>query len=303
MGSDADTNALVRVQDTGIVPAGTLAMALLSDAEFAARLAALKRGVERAAQVKRELMVPGAHYGVIPGTDKPTLLKPGAEVLCNLYGLRADFAPAVDYGDGATSPPISVRVRCELHVGDLLGPVVAVGYGSASSWERKHRYRNGERTCPACGKAGAIIKGREEFGGGWLCFAKRGGCGGKWPAGAREIEAQQIGMVENPDQHDLGNTLLKMAEKRAFLDATLRATASSDLFTQDLEDGEDSPQPEHASKAPAPTPQRDVDAGAENGEAAPKCPRCQTARAVVRNRAGAYVCVRSKGGCDTPVQQ
>jgi len=34
--------------------------------------------------------------------------------------------------------------------------------------------------CPKCGKVGTIIKGREEYGGGFLCFAKKGGCGAKF---------------------------------------------------------------------------------------------------------------------------
>ena len=33
--------------------------------------------------------------------------------------------------------------------------------------------------CPACGAA-AIIKGKEEYGGGWLCFKAKGGCGTKF---------------------------------------------------------------------------------------------------------------------------
>src|SRR4051812_7855171 len=32
----------------------------------------------------QKAMVDGEHYGVIPGTKKPTLLKPGAEMLCVL---------------------------------------------------------------------------------------------------------------------------------------------------------------------------------------------------------------------------
>ena len=32
------------------------------------------------------------------------------------------------------------------------------------------------------------------------------------------------------------NTVLKMAKKRALVDAVLTATAASDIFTQDLED-------------------------------------------------------------------
>jgi len=41
--------------------------------------------------------------------------------------------------------------------------------------------------CPECG-ADAIIKGREEYGGGWLCFQKKGGCGAKWDNDPRIIE-------------------------------------------------------------------------------------------------------------------
>lgn len=42
--------------------------------------------------------------------------------------------------------------------------------------------------------------------------------------------------VENPDLADTYNTVLKMAKKRAHVDAILTATAASDIFTQDLED-------------------------------------------------------------------
>ena len=38
------------------------------------------------------------------------------------------------------------------------------------------------------------------------------------------------------DPYSLINTMLKMAKKRALVDAVLSATRSSDLFTQDLED-------------------------------------------------------------------
>src|SRR5919199_879142 len=39
----------------------------------------------------RTVMREGVDYGVIPGTDKPTLLKPGAEKLCTLFGLSSRF--------------------------------------------------------------------------------------------------------------------------------------------------------------------------------------------------------------------
>ena len=42
--------------------------------------------------------------------------------------------------------------------------------------------------------------------------------------------------VENPDIADTWNTVLKMAKKRAFVDAVKSTTAASDVFTQDIED-------------------------------------------------------------------
>lgn len=216
---------------------GVEALALLSDQAFEQKLTALKRGRERIERIQRELMTPEEDFGVIPGTNsKPTLLKPGAEKLCEVYGLRAGFVESTEFGDGLTAPHLRVRMKCELHLGTLDGPVVAEGYGAANSWERKHRYRRGERSCPDCGQEGTVIRGKQEYGGGWLCFAKKGGCGAKFAVNDPAIAEQAVGDVQNEDPYDIENTLLKMAEKRAFIDATLRATATSGLFTQDLED-------------------------------------------------------------------
>lgn len=224
------------VVPSGMSATGALALAGLTDDEFDRRLAALEKGRDRVARIQRALMVPDVDFGIIPGTGtKPTLLKPGAEKLCQAYGLAADFTLDRIVGDGEREPHLSYVVRCELHLGATDGPVVAIGHGSANSWERKHRYRQGQRLCPSCGLP-AIIKGKAEYGGGWVCFKKRGGCGSKWPEGAPEVEGQSVGDIENPDPFDLDVVLCKMAEKRAYIDATLRATAASGLFTQDIED-------------------------------------------------------------------
>lgn len=222
---------------TGPAADGVTALAHMPEDEFEQKLAAMKAGQDRIARVKKELMTEDVHFGTIPGTPKPTLLKPGAEVLCQIYGLRASFVPRLSYGDAESSPAVSAIVECRLHLGDIAGPIVAIGYGSANTWERKHRYRRGERACPECGTIGAVIKGKAEYGGGWLCWANKGGCGAKFDINDSAITQQAIGDVENVDQHDLENTVLKMAEKRAYIDATLRGTASSDLFSQDLENG------------------------------------------------------------------
>jgi hypothetical protein len=49
--------------------------------------------------------------------------------------------------------------------------------------------------------------------------------------------------VENEDIADVYNTVLKMAKKRAQIDATLTVTGAADMFTQDLID-DDEPQKE-----------------------------------------------------------
>ena len=51
----------------------------------------------------------------------------------------------------------------------------------------------------------------------------------EWSNGAKK-------KVENPDIADVYNTVLKMANKRALVAATLNVTAASDIFTQDVED-------------------------------------------------------------------
>jgi hypothetical protein len=226
---------------------GTLALAQMSENEFATKLAVLKKGRERIAIIQKELMEPEVDYGIIPGTPKPTLLKPGAEKLCDFYHYAAMFESSQNTCSDGTAPTISYITQCFLHLGDTNGPIIAVGQGSANSWERKHRYRSAKRACPECGSMDSLIKGRDEyekdvrFKGGFLCFAKKGGCGAKFTATDERIINQQLGEVENPDPWDLDNTLLKMSEKRAFVDGTLRATATSGLFTQDVEDMVDAP--------------------------------------------------------------
>lgn len=182
-------------------------------------------------EVMQMVMQEGYHYGVIPGTEKPTLLKPGAEKLTATFRL----APLLhvetrELGNGHRE----YQVRCTLvHI--PTARVYGEGVGLCSTLESRYRYRNAERICPHCGR-GTIIKGRAEYGGGWLCFQRKGGCGAKFSDQDPAIVSQAAGRVENADLADTYNTVLKMAKKRALVDATLTATAASDIFTQDLED-------------------------------------------------------------------
>lgn len=184
-----------------------------------------------------QLMKAGDDFGIIPGTKKPTLYQPGADKLNNLFGLVPRFETleeiedwtGKDHGGEAL---FYYRVRCRLYRSDY---IMGEGEGSCNSWEPKYRYRKTERVCPECGKE-AIIKGKAEYGGGWVCFGKKGGCGAKWKDGAAEIETQIVGSKPNPDVAELLNTILKMACKRAKIAATLNATSAHEFFTQDVED-------------------------------------------------------------------
>jgi hypothetical protein len=176
-------------------------------------------------------------YGVIPGTEKRTLLKPGAEKLTTFFGLSTHFQLLERIEDWTGEhhggePFFYYLYRCQLFRGDVL---IAEGDASCNSRETKYRWREAQRTCPACGQA-AIVKGREEYGGGWLCFKKRGGCGAKYADGDEVIESQQTGRVFNPDIADQVNTIQKMAQKRSLVGAVLLAVNASEFFTQDVED-------------------------------------------------------------------
>lgn len=189
------------------------------------------------AEFVKAIMRPEVDFGIIPGTNKNTLLKPGAEKLATFFGLATDFVTVTATEDWTGEdhqgePFFYYRVKCSLSRG---GQMVASAEGSANSWEKKYRYRAAERVCLKCGNP-TIIKGKEEYGGGWLCFAKKGGCGAKYGDGDPAITGQQVGQVKNPDIADAVNTILKMSQKRALVAAVLIAVNGSDYFTQDMED-------------------------------------------------------------------
>ncbi|KKN79618.1 hypothetical protein LCGC14_0338220 [marine sediment metagenome] len=55
----------------------------------------------------------------------------------------------------------------------------------------------GRPVCPQCGQP-AIIKGKEEYGGGWLCWKKEGGCGAKFDSDPLVIVEEDAEPAEEP---------------------------------------------------------------------------------------------------------
>ena len=154
-------------------------------------------------QVLAKVMRDGTHYGKVPGCgDKRVLLKPGADVLAMTFRLVPQFlVTRADLPDGHRE----YDVTCSMYGPD--GGLLGQGVGSASTMEKKYRYRKG-------------------------------------PKGER---------IENEDIADVYNTVLKIAKKRAHIDATLTVTGAADLFTQDLID-DDEPQREPVKMPTAAAP-------------------------------------------------
>jgi len=192
-------------------------------------------------EVMKAVMKDGHHYGQIPGAgNKPVLFKAGAEKLLFTFRLSAD--PEIE--DLSTGDVIRYRVRCKVY--DRAGAYLGAGVGECSSDEEKYRWR------------AAVCK--EEFeetpeDRRRMKYAKR-----------RDGGAYRIAQVRTMPA-DLANTILKMAKKRAQIDAALTVTAASDIFAQDLED-----LPEELREAVA-----ENGAPKENGKPAPEPPKPKAA--------------------------
>lgn len=156
-------------------------------------------------EVMRAVMKPEVHFGKIPGTDKPTLYQPGADVLLMTFRIAPEFA----IEDLSTADSVRYRITCR-GVHQLSGVVLGSCVGEASSNEEKYKWRRSandkefEATPPNLRR---------------VKFAKT-------------YEVKQV----RTEPADVANTVLKMAEKRAKIGMVLNVTAASDMFGQDLED-------------------------------------------------------------------
>lgn len=117
----------------------------------------------------------GHDYGIIPGTEKPSLLKPGSEKINMMMGITSEYEimdKVEDYDKGF----FAYNVKCILSKN---GYKITEGVGNCNSREKKYA---------------------------------------------------------SQDAYSITNTILKMAKKRAYIDATLSVASLSDIFTQDIDD-------------------------------------------------------------------
>lgn len=250
------TNDLT-VYESALVPVGTVQ-------DFLAAYQLKKEIIEG---ILRE----GVDYGAVPGTDKPTLKKGGAEKMVNFYALHPTFEDVVTEEDWTGADHSGeqffyYRQRCNLYK-EINGArvLVASADGSCNSWEKKYRYRwvsefeipadadkttlktqggrNSEfafavdkaETSGKYGKPASYWKSwADAIASGKAIAIKRKTSKGTM-MDAWEMDAT-VYAIPNRDVAEQVNTILKMAQKRALVAATLIATNTSDYFTQDMED-------------------------------------------------------------------
>jgi len=155
--------------------------------------------VERVNLIKdamRRCMVEGQHFGTIPGTKKPSLWKPGAELICTLFQLGTRY-PNHTNQVGREQGHFVFTLTCELfHIPS--GRVIGEGVGAGTTMEYRYRIQTEDRHTDH----GQLIKAKYT-------------------------------------PYDFYNTVLKIAKKRAMVDAVLTVTGASEIFTQDTEDNPD----------------------------------------------------------------
>lgn len=178
-------------------------------------IAAMTERINAIQTVTRNKMIQDVHYGIIPGTQKPTLYKAGSEMLLTMFSV----GPQVSVEDLSTPDRIKYRVIVT-GVHTPTGAAIGQGVGECSSGEEKYKWRNAicDEEWDATPESQRRVKWSKSY---------------NKQRGAYEFfQSKQVRTV--PD--DLGNTVLKMAKKRAQIDMTLTALGVSDLFNQDIED-------------------------------------------------------------------
>ena len=208
-------------------------------------------------------------FGTIPGTGKPTLYKPGAEKLQRFFALSApiELVEAVEeWKEPITEtgfPLFHYRYVCKVY--NKNGAILSTCEGECNSYETRYRWRwvsesevpqeydkslltarpgtdtafkfaveqaktTGDYSQPqeywnswkndiASGKAKSIkIKTR------------KGKLMDGWERDASEYR------IPNTSIHSQVNTIMKIAQKRAYVGAIILAANASEYFTQDLDD-------------------------------------------------------------------
>ncbi|HDH03239.1 MAG TPA: hypothetical protein ENH15_03225 [Actinobacteria bacterium] len=182
-----------------------------------------------------EQMIEGVDYGIItrkdgkPISDKPSLFKPGAEHLLNMFEVdcEPEVVPELTYkAEDLSVVDLTIKmVGYHRHSKERLGAAMGAGTSREAKWSRP--------MCPDC--AGGVWDNRSskrdssapEWKRQLADFTCKDKCGWKGQNGGE----MRTGF--NPDQF---NTIVKIVNKRALVALALTVTGASHFFGQDLED-------------------------------------------------------------------
>lgn len=215
----------------------------------------------------KSILKPDLDYGIIPGTPKPSLYKPGAEKLRFVYGLSAE-QECIEKMLDLDRPYVDYTYRCTIKTKH--GQILAQCEGSCNSMEPKFGFAwktidklpEGIDVSKIPSRTGRkriteydfTIQKAETSG----PYAKSQAYWDKWKASiesgaAKKYMVHRFGKdmfewemyetvmlyrIPHPNIVSLKNTIMKMAQKRAFVGAILLATGASEFYTQDIEDME-----------------------------------------------------------------
>ncbi len=167
-------------------------------------------------EVMKSVMKENTHFGIIPGCPKPSLYKAGAEKIAVTFRI----AVKTEVENLSTDDHAKFRITASACTakGDFLGSATGV----CSSLEEKYKWKK-----PVCD---------EEFE-----ETPENRRREKWKAGYYDRNAKKAMPAKKIKQirvepADIENTVLQMADKRAYVAVIRKVTAASDVFTQDIED-------------------------------------------------------------------
>ena len=151
-------------------------------------------------------------------SDKPSLLDPGAQKIRSFFHAYPEIH-ILDHPEDRTPGKERIKYVVRADITHVSGVRIGSGVGSCSTDESKYQYR-------------------------WLTADKLRDLSyteaqiSELPK--REMSARRGGRftvyrIRNPEILDLDNTILKMASKRAEVDATLSLPGVSGVFTQDID--------------------------------------------------------------------
>lgn len=145
-------------------------------------------------------------FGTIPGTKKPTLLKPGAERLCIAFGLAPTYSIVEQEVDHSLVIPWTKRSK---------------KWNNAFRGDKTHTWEM--QTGESLGLYRYVVR----------CTLVNHE-GKPMAEGLGSCSTMESKYIDRP--RDCENTVLKMGQKRALVAAVLNALGLSDRFTQDMEE-------------------------------------------------------------------